>query len=297
MPNTKRDRQRANREAKRRIEDKERRRQRLISTARRWGIIAAIVIGAGVIITLLTNRNDTPEATATTTTSSVAPTTTAATSTTATSTTAATSTSTGAPVFGPNGYEELRAQPVACGGDLPDPVTTLEFTAPEDQGIDAATKPVATIATSCGDLVVELDPSIAPETVNSFAFLAAEGFYDGIAFHRIMPGFMAQAGDPLGTGIGGSGYRLPSEPPTGDAPYERGVIAMAGNAAGPSGSLFFILFEDYPLPPQYNIFGRLVGGLDILDAIGAVPLGLSDGGELSSPLETVYIEGIAIESP
>ena len=144
--------------------------------------------------------------------------------------------------------------------------------------------------------MIELDPAAAPSTVESFAFLARQGFFDGIAFHRIMPGFMAQTGDPTATGTGGPGYRLPAEPPAGDAPYERGVVAMAGNAAGPSGSQFFIMFDDYPLPPDYNILGRLIDGFETLDAIEDIPLGFSASGEESSPLETVYIESIAIES-
>lgn len=191
-------------------------------------------------------------------------------------------------------YQAFTAQPVACGADQPDPAIAMSFQAPDDMGL---TEPVtAVLHTSCGEVTLELDPDLAPATVNSFVFLAEQGYFDGTASHRVFPGFMIQAGDPTASGRGGPGYVLPDELPPAGFVYERGVVAMANAGSGTGGSQFFMMLADNPLPPAYSVFGRVVDGLAVLDRIAQVPL-TSRGGnpERSSPLETVYLERIEVE--
>jgi len=209
-----------------------------------------------------------------------------------TSTTGAPSDPTGSPAD----YAGFRAQPTACEAEPPPEPQTLQFAAPEDMGIDPESRPRATLATSCGDIVIELDPSAAPETVNSFVFLAESGYYDGTAAHRILQGYVLQAGDPTATGLGNPGYTIADEFPPADYRYERGAVAMANAGPGTTGSQFFIMFEDAGgLPPEYSVFGRVVEGEDALDTIATVAVGPNSQGEPSTPLESVYIDEVTIE--
>ncbi len=203
---------------------------------------------------------------------------------------------TAAPTAGPvYDYEGFRALPVACGGELPPPAGQFQFAEPGDAAVDASTNPVATITTSCGEIFVELDAEMAPETVNSFAFLAGEGYFDGTVSHRVIDGFMFQAGDPTGTGGGGPGYYIADEFPPDGFVYERGVIAMANAGPGTTGSQFFIMLADSGLPPQYSAFGRVIGGEDVLDAIAAIPVGPNPtSGEMSQPTQALYLESVTI---
>jgi cyclophilin family peptidyl-prolyl cis-trans isomerase len=114
---------------------------------------------------------------------------------------------------------------------------------------------------------IQLMPDKAPKTVARIKELAGKGFYDGIIFHRVIDGFMAQTGDPTGTGRGGSGQKIPDEFPTGNNAYARGVVAMANAGPGTSDSQFFIMFADYPLPPSYTIFGKVTKGMQYVDKI------------------------------
>lgn len=192
-------------------------------------------------------------------------------------------------------YVAFRDQPVACDADVPSSAQSMQFAAPDDMGItDTA---MAMIHTSCGDVTIELYPSIAPATVNSFVFLAEQGYFDGTVSHRVYPGFMIQAGDPTATGRGGPGYTIADEFPPADFSYERGVVAMANTGQPNSGgSQFFMMLADYPLPPSYSVFGRVVGGMDVLDRIAEVPVTARGGNpEVSSPLESVFIESVEIE--
>lgn len=195
----------------------------------------------------------------------------------------------------PADYDGYRALPVACGGTLPGPTEPMTFDAPEDQGLNPDDTVVATIVTSCGDIVLELDPAAAPETVNSFVFLAREGYYDGQAFHRIVEGFMLQGGDQSATGTGNPGYLLADELDLTDALYPKGTLAM-GNSGSPgtAGSQFFITFEDYSLTPSYSVFGKTVDSDATMDAIEALPKEFR-GGEQSIPMEGLFIERIDIE--
>ena len=193
----------------------------------------------------------------------------------------------------PSNYAEFRAQATACAAVPPPPVADLSFTAPDDMGI---TGPVeVTIVTSCGPIVAVLDPAAAPETVNSFVFLAEAGFFDGSVSHRVFPDFIVQAGDPTATGFGGPGYAIADEFPAADFQFSRGVLAMANAGPGTTGSQFFIMLSDASLPPQFSVFGSVVDGFEAMDAIAAVPLGAgpTSGDPVpTTPLQTVYIERV-----
>jgi cyclophilin family peptidyl-prolyl cis-trans isomerase len=154
--------------------------------------------------------------------------------------------------------------------------------------IDPTKQYRGTIETSAGTMTVEFFPAEAPKTVNNFVFLAREGFYDGVIFHRVIRGFVIQGGDPTGTGRGGPGYRFEDEPVT--RPYLRGTLAMANAGPNTNGSQFFIMHADYPLPPNYTIFGQLTGGEEVLDAIATAATGPGD-----RPLEPVTITRVMIE--
>jgi peptidyl-prolyl cis-trans isomerase B (cyclophilin B) len=128
-----------------------------------------------------------------------------------------------------------------------------------------------TFETSCGDFTVELDPSLAPEATNSLVFLAREGYFDDTVFHRIVPGFVIQGGDPTQTGAGGPGYATLDVPP-GAARYTKGTVAMAKSGlepAGTAGSQFFVVTADgVNLPAEYAIVGRVSQGMDVVERIG-----------------------------
>jgi peptidylprolyl isomerase len=144
-----------------------------------------------------------------------------------------------------------------------------------------------------GDIKVDLLAKETPNTVNNFVFLAREGFYDNVKFHRIIKGFMIQTGDPTGTGAGSPGYRFPDEPVT--LNYDRGIVAMANAGPNTNGSQFFIVQGDgVNLPKNYTIFGKVTGGLDVVDQIASVPVGPSPGGERSAPQTDVRITNVAI---
>lgn len=142
---------------------------------------------------------------------------------------------------------------------------------PEMQ-IDPSKRYRATIATSRGDIVVDLDATHAPVTVNNFVTLARDGFYDGVTFHRVIPNFMIQGGDPTGTGSGGPGYQFDDETAGNPNRHERGVISMANagsrNGRGTNGSQFFITHDPQPhLDGKHTVFGRVASGQDVVDAI------------------------------
>lgn len=194
-------------------------------------------------------------------------------------------------------YQAYRDQPTACGAALPAEPVPQSFSEPEDQNLDPGTPVTAVLTTSCGDITITLDPSGAPETVNSFVFLARKGFYNGTVFHRVVPGFMIQGGDPLATGFGDPGYSLSDEFPEAGFEYQRGVVAMANAGRGTTGSQFFIVNgpDASGLPNSFTVIGTVSAGLDALDAISALPTETPPGrSERSRPLETVYIETISI---
>ena len=202
------------------------------------------------------------------------------------------------PTGPPANYNGFRQQVTACGADAPEPARSITFPAAEDQGLDETTLVTGVLETSCGNVVISLDPAMAPATVNSFVFLARQGYFDGTAMHRILPGFVIQAGDPTATGTGGPGYAVPDEFPSPEFQYTRGVLAMANAGPGTTGSQFFIVLGETALPPTFSAFGEVIGGFDVLDAIAAVPLGdrrLGAAIETSVPLETVYLERVTLQ--
>ncbi len=170
-----------------------------------------------------------------------------------------------------------------------------QYPTPPAMQIDASKTYTATLDTDKGKIVVALNAKDTPKTANNFIFLAREKFYDGTIFHRTIPGFMIQGGDPMGTGMGGPGY-TDRETPLSDTAYSKGVIAMAkkGNEpAGTFGSQFFIMHSDYPLPADYVTFGQVTEGLEVIDAIATAPT--ESGGEGSKPVTPVVVKTVTIE--
>lgn len=156
--------------------------------------------------------------------------------------------------------------------------------------IDSAKQYAAVLHTTEGDITIALAAKATPKTVNNFVFLAREGFYDGVIFHRTIKGFMIQGGDPTGTGMGGPGYTFADEPFSGE--YKRGTVAMANAGPDTNGSQFFIMHADYALPPNYVIFGQVTDGLDVVDKIATAPT--QPGGEGSTPASPVSITGVDV---
>jgi peptidyl-prolyl cis-trans isomerase B (cyclophilin B) len=150
------------------------------------------------------------------------------------------------------------------------------------------------LATNCGDIAIRLDQKTSPKTAASVASLARQGFYDRTVFHRVVPGFVIQGGDPTGSGGGGAGYSVREKPPA-DAVYTKGVVAMAKTPVEPpgtSGSQFFIVTApDAGLPPEYAVAGEVVGGMDVAFAIDK----LSDPAGGPAPTQTVLIEKASLD--
>ena len=168
------------------------------------------------------------------------------------------------------------------------------YTSTPEMSIDVNTTYTAELETSLGNIVIELFTDTSPITVNNFVNLSNDGYYNDVIFHRVIKGFMIQGGDPSGTGHGDMGkypgYDFEDEL---DNPmnYEKGIVAMANRGPNTNGSQFFIMHEDYPLPYQYTIFGKVSSGLDVVDAIGNVQTGEND-----KPNEDVVILNIKITS-
>jgi cyclophilin family peptidyl-prolyl cis-trans isomerase len=182
------------------------------------------------------------------------------------------------------------AVPVAPAVDGSSP-KQQEFDGQPPMVIDPAKRYVATMVTSHGTMVIALDPLAAPTTVNNFVFLARYHYYDGVIFHRIIPGFVLQGGDPQGTGTGGPGYKFADELPKAGQ-YQVGSLAMANAGPHTNGSQFFIISgpDGVGLPPLYSLFGAVVSGGEVVQAINA--LGTPGAGR---PKEKVTIESVTIE--
>jgi len=153
---------------------------------------------------------------------------------------------------------------------------------------------LVTIETNKGEIKFTTYADEAPNTVENFVSLAKKGFYDGVIFHRVIDGFMIQGGDPTGTGMGGPGYTFEDEiNPEAEIyqnGYDKGMVAMANAGPNTQGSQFFIMVDNYPLPPDYTIFGKVVSGQEVADAISVVEKDASD-----KPLEDVVIKSVSIE--
>ncbi len=143
-----------------------------------------------------------------------------------------------------------------------------QYDAPPAMKIDPAKTYRVTIATNQGEIVLDLDPSQAPKTVNNFVFLAQDGFYDGIVFHRVIADFMVQGGCPTGTGTGGPGYKFEDEFTGNSLRHERGVISMANSGPNTNGSQFFITHGPQThLDNRHTVFGKVVEGMDVVDSV------------------------------
>jgi peptidyl-prolyl cis-trans isomerase B (cyclophilin B) len=147
-------------------------------------------------------------------------------------------------------------------------MTETQWSAPPALEVDADRNYAVSIETNRGTIDLELYPQHAPQTVNNFVFLAKQGFYDGVKFHRVIGDFMIQTGDPTGTGRGGPGYRFPDELKGNPLRHERGVISMANAGPNTNGSQFFITHVPTPhLDGRHTVFGKVTQGLDVVDAI------------------------------
>jgi cyclophilin family peptidyl-prolyl cis-trans isomerase len=174
--------------------------------------------------------------------------------------------------------------------EAPEP-KTVSFKKPK-QVLKAGEEATVVMKTSCGTFKIALDTKRAPKTANSFAFLVEEGFYDDLTFHRIVPGFVIQGGDPEGTGTGGPGYKVVEKPPANLA-YTKGVVAMAKSSAEPpgsSGSQFYVVTApDAGLPPEYALVGKVSEGYSTVEAIE------KQGTPEETPKQTVLIEEATLE--
>jgi cyclophilin family peptidyl-prolyl cis-trans isomerase len=193
---------------------------------------------------------------------------------------------------------------VACGAEAPPGAgkPKPQFAGPPPMKIDPKATYTATMVTSCGTIVIELDAKNAPQTVNSFVFLANEGYFDGQYFHRLDTSIdVAQGGDPTGTGSGGPGYAIPDELKGGES-YTPGTLAMANAGPNTGGSQFFLITgpagTNLDGNPNYTIFGHVVEGLGVAKRIQALPIVDPNAtGDLSGqrPVEAVYIDEVTIE--
>jgi peptidyl-prolyl cis-trans isomerase B (cyclophilin B) len=199
----------------------------------------------------------------------------------------------GAILIGRGGDDDSSGATSAAGCqevEAPEP-RNVSLEAPE-QTVEKGESLTAVVETSCGAFEIALDSDRAPKTVNSFVFLSEEGFYDGLPFHRVVPEFVVQGGDPLGDGTGGPGYSVDEKPPA-NLSYTKGVVAMAKSGAEPpgrSGSQFFVVIgADAGLPPDYALVGEISEGIDVVERIGSL------GTPQQKPKQTVLIDAITIE--
>ena len=273
MPSRSRDRQLAKQHARRQAARQAADRRRKVTAGAVGAAIGVIAIVAGSFI--LFGGDDDPSATPSPTASSTAP------------------------AGGGGRVTPVVAPPeiVACGADVPSDAGKAKRqypAAPAVDTIDPGATYTATIETSCGTVVLELFPDVAPQAVASFVFLAEEGFFDGLTFHRILPGFVIQGGDPLGDGTGGPGYQFVNETDRQHTFDGEGVLAMANSGPDTNGSQFFVtLGPASHLDGGYTIFGEVTEGMDVVQAIAEVPLADPNAG---TPEEAVYIESVTIEA-
>ncbi len=182
-------------------------------------------------------------------------------------------------------FNRYGTDPVSASSDTPAPAPAATTSAPASTAStnSSSTKNfmhTVTIQTSKGPIVFETYDADAPNTVKNFISLTNKGFYNGLIFHRVIKGFMIQGGDPTGTGMGGPGYKfndeLDSATESYKAGYVRGTVAMANSGPNTNGSQFFIMHKDTQLPHNYTIFGKVVSGMDVVDAIATTQTDSND---------------------
>ena len=254
MPSDKRARQRAARESRLAQEAKAKQRRKQI----RNGIIIAVIAGVIILIVFLTSSKSSNNK--------------------STSSTTTTTTKTGGSAANKKAQEAADKVAVAagCPSSTSARVNTQKYSAAPPMTIDPSKNYTATVVTTAGTFTIALDPKTAPVTVNNFVFLADKGFYHCVIFHRVIPSFMDQTGDPTGTGQGGPGYTIPDELPAkatnASAQYPLGSVAMANTGQPHSGgSQFFIVAgpEGESLANSYSLFGTVTSGMDVVNSINA----------------------------
>jgi cyclophilin family peptidyl-prolyl cis-trans isomerase len=186
---------------------------------------------------------------------------------------------------------------LACGGKAESPNPKVPPGAKSSGGKHAV------IETDKGNIEIELFEKEAPKAVENFRLLAEHGYYNGLTFHRIVKGFMIQGGDPKGDGSGGESAwggtfedEIKEDSPVYQRGYRRGVVAMANAGPNTNGSQFFIMHQDYRLPPKYVIFGNVIKGQEVVDALAEMPTTLGEDGNMSKPLSPVFIRSINIKN-
>jgi cyclophilin family peptidyl-prolyl cis-trans isomerase len=290
VPTDKRQRKREGHQARQVVAAAARRRQQTRRTRAIAGAFLALVLIAGLAVVVSNGgSNDTSTVNAGSTSTS--------------STSSAAGAATTATTVAASTKKPVDLPPAPAGasikGDTPCPpadgsaARTTTFEKPPPMCINAAKTYSAEMQTSKGLMVISLDAKGAPKTVNNFVVLARYHFFDGIAFHRIIPSFVAQGGDPLQTGLGGPGYKFEDELPKAGA-YKVGSLAMANSGPNTNGSQFFIVTGSAgaSLQPNYSLFGQVTQGLDVLTAIDAVGIpGTQDG----KPSEVVTIKSVTIK--
>ena len=254
MPTDKRQRQREGRQYRRaQIQAAQKRRGR----RRQAYVFGALAVGIGVLIAVLNINGGSSKPTRVATKGS-----TTTSSTSSTSSTTSTTSSTPAPA------SAVAASELSCFGISGNPSRKTKFSSAPKLCINPAKTYTAVVQTDIGTFDITLDPKAAPKTVNNFVFLSLYHYYDGIVFHRVIPGFVVQGGDPTGTGTGGPGYQFADELPKAGA-YKIGSLAMANSGPNTNGSQFFIITgsQGVQLPPQYSLFGQVTTGMSVVSAI------------------------------
>jgi cyclophilin family peptidyl-prolyl cis-trans isomerase len=288
MSKRSRDRQLAKLAARRQAERDAAMRRRNLITGIVAGAIALVVVVVGLGVLLGDETDSASPSAAPTTSPSAAP---------SASAEPGTQTGTVTPT------EATESGEVACGAEAPAKAgrPKPQFAGPPPLAIDPKATYTATMVTSCGTLVIELDAERAPQTVNSFVFLAKKGFFDGQYFHRLDTSIdVIQGGDPSGTGADGPGYAIPDELKP-NASYTPGTIAMANAGANTGGSQFFIITgpngANLDGNPNYTIFGKVVDGLSVAQRIQGLPIVDPNAADLSGqrPAKAVYIEKVRIK--
>ncbi|MCL4541639.1 MAG: peptidylprolyl isomerase [Chloroflexi bacterium] len=189
------------------------------------------------------------------------------------------------------------AEKAACNGTLPPASPQRTFTQPPPMGISSKQHYTAIIETEYGVIDIKLLPKIAPRAVNNFVFLACHSFYNGLTFHRVVPGFVIQGGDPQGNGAGGPGYEFADELPSSAAVYTLGAVAMANAGPNTNGSQFFICIanDTKQLQPLYTYFGQVTSGFRTLKRIAQVKRTTGSDGQQSQPVTPVVMKRVVVE--
>lgn len=254
MPTDKRQRQKAGRQARREAEQKATKRRQNLRRLITLVVVAAVVVGVSFLIFKPGSK-----AATTTTTSS--------------SSSSSTSTTKPAPAGGSGNKSPSAVTTAAdCPANFSATLNKPSYSSYPPMTIDPSKTYTAEITTDVGVITVALDPKTAPKTVNNFVFLADHSFYDCIIFHRVIPSFVDQTGDPTGTGTGGPGYQFADELPAKASPqYPLGSLAMANSGPNTNGSQFFIVAgsQGESLPPSYSLFGQVTAGMPVVEKINA----------------------------